>query len=86
MELAAITHEALKGGDLRAGTTTTRAKLKFDRQIIAIARVQGQTVIYSDDEDIAKLADPLGLEVIPVNELPLPPEDRQLSLDIAEDT
>ena len=43
-------------------------------------------MIYSDDEDIAKLAGPLGLEVIPVNELPLPPEDRQLSLDIAEDT
>lgn len=86
VELATITHEALKGGDLRAGTTTTRAKLKFDRQIIAIARVQGQSAIYSDDDDIAKLADSLDLEVIPISELPLPPEDRQLSLDLAEDT
>ena len=30
VELAAMTRDALRAGDLRAGTTTTRAKLKFD--------------------------------------------------------
>lgn len=35
IELAAITHDALAAGDLRAGVDTTRAKLKFDRQIIS---------------------------------------------------
>jgi hypothetical protein len=34
----------------------TRTKAKFDDQIVAIAAVEGATTIYSDDEDIAKLA------------------------------
>lgn len=80
VELATMTREALREGDLRAGTQATRAKLKFDRQIIAIARTQSQTTIYSDDEDISTLAEPLGLEVVPVHALPVPPEDAQRRL------
>ena len=70
VELAAMTHEALSAGNLRAGTDATRATLKFDRQIIAIARVQYQSTIYSDDEDIAKLAEKLDLEVFPTSATP----------------
>ena len=40
VELAMMTRDALSSGSLRAGLQTTRAKLKFDRQIIAIARTQ----------------------------------------------
>ena len=43
VELATMTREALREGNLRGGTQSTRAKLKFDRQIIAIARSQNQT-------------------------------------------
>ena len=86
VELASMTREALGSGDLRAGTTATRAKLKFDRQIIAIARVNRQTTIYSDDSDIAKLADTLGLEVIPISALPSPPEDAELVLSLGEES
>ena len=77
VELAAMTHDAIAAGDLRAGMDITRAKLKFDRQIIAIARTQRQTTIYSDDNDLAELAAALGIEVIPVHALPLPPEEPQ---------
>ena len=82
VELAAMTRDAISAGDLRAGTDTTRAKLKFDRQIIAIARTQGETTIYSDDGDIARLAEALRLEVVPVHALPRPPEDPQTVLDL----
>ncbi len=85
VELAAMTRDAIAAGDLRAGTDTTRAKLKFDRQIIAIARTQGQTTIYSDDRDIAKLGGALGLEITPVYALPRPPEDPQSELDLNTD-
>lgn len=81
VELAAMTRDAIIAGDLRAGTGTTRAKLKFDRQIVAIARTQGQYTVYSDDEDIAKLGNALNLEVIPIHALPLPPEVDQEQLD-----
>ena len=77
-----MTREAIASGDLRAGTDTTRAKLKFDRQIIAIARVEGQATVYSDDEDIKKLGAPLGLAVIAVHELPQPPVAAQGTLDL----
>ena len=80
-----MTREALEAGDLRAGTDATRATLKFDRQIIAIARVHNQTVIYSDDGDIDKLAGKLALEVIPISELPLPPEVQQLTFGLEEE-
>ena len=82
VELASMTREALREGNLRAGTQATRSKLKFDRQIIAIALTQNQTTIYSDDKDIATLAEPLGLEVIPVHALPVPPEDAQGTLQL----
>ena len=77
VELAAMTRAALSAGDLRSGLETTRAKLKFDRQIVAIARTQEQMTIYSDDGDIAKLAEALDINVIRIHELPLPPQDRQ---------
>ena len=77
-----MTREALREGDLRADTQSTRAKLKFDRQIIAIAKTQRQTTICSDDEDIATLAEPLGVEVVPVHALPVPPEDAQGNLEL----
>ena len=82
VELAAITHNAVTAGDLRAGTDATRAKLKFDRQIIAIALTRGETTIYSDDGDIARLGEALGLEAIRSHVLPRPPEDPQLALGL----
>ena len=71
VELAAMTRAALEKGDLRAGTFATRAKLKFDRQIIAIARVEGETTIYSDDGDMKSLAAGTGITVVQTSELPL---------------
>ena len=82
VELAAMTRDAIAAGDLRAGTDTTRAKLKFDRQILAIARTQGQKTIYSDDGDIAKLGGALDLEVVPLHALPAGPDQAQGKLDL----
>jgi hypothetical protein len=58
------------------------AKVKFDRQIVAIAKVVGATVIYSDDKDVATLAKKQGIETIGVADLPLPKEDAQMTLQL----
>ena len=84
VEHAAITWDALTAGDLRAGTDATRAALKFDRQIIAIARVEGQREIYSDDDDMARLGERLGLTVIRTCDLPPPPPE-QAGLEFPKD-
>ena len=72
IELAEMTRSALSDGDLRAGTNATRAKLKFDRQILAIARIEGEDTIYSDDKELAKLGKPIGFTIIPIHKLPSP--------------
>src|SRR6266852_911887 len=72
IELAAVeVEDRLKEGK-RAGSTSPWAKLRFDRQIVAIAKTNGATRIYSDDEDVIKFARRLGIEVIRTWELPLP--------------
>ncbi len=86
VELATMTRDAIAAGDLRAGAQTTRAKLKFDRQIIAITRVQGQKTIYSDDGDIAKLGTALGLKVVPIHALSRPPQSPKENLALEFDT
>ena len=63
---------------LRAGSAVTAAKLKFDRQIVAIAKVNGATTIYASDSDLATFATNNGLEAIKLEELELPEKDRQM--------
>ncbi len=57
VELASMRREGITGKKrLIAGSNATRAKLKFDPQMVAIARVEGESTIYSDDKDVARLA------------------------------
>jgi predicted nucleic acid-binding protein len=62
----------------------TRTKAKFDDQIVAIAAVEGATTIYSDDEDIAKLAQGR-FEVVKIAAIALPPESAQGKLPFEVD-
>jgi predicted nucleic acid-binding protein len=55
----------------------TKAKLKFDRQIIAIAKANGVRVIYSDDEGVHSVAAHNNIKVIRSFELDLPPAAAQ---------
>ena len=48
----------------------TRAQLKFDRQIVAIALARNQNTIYSDDKGIKRLERYFDIEVIPTPALP----------------
>lgn len=72
VEVAAMTREALRHGDKFAGSESPWQKVKVDRQIIAIARVNSASTIYSDDKNLAKFAERIGLTVIPLRALPLP--------------
>jgi predicted nucleic acid-binding protein len=72
IELAAIELEARKSGSKRGSVTAPWTKVKFDRQIVAIAKVNGATRIYSNDGDVRKFADKVGIETVSAWELPLP--------------
>jgi hypothetical protein len=60
----------------------TRTKLKFDWQIIATAIVQRATTIYSDDVDISHHCSGMPLQVVRIDDLPLPKEDAQGSFEL----
>jgi len=80
---AAIRDAKAKGYKRGKGVEATWAKVKFDRQIVAIAKVNSVSTIYSDDEDVAKLAEPMGIKVISLNQLPEPPTRPQIEMNLA---
>jgi predicted nucleic acid-binding protein len=73
IEAALRMADAIKAKDKRSGTLSPLQKIKFDRQIVAIAKVENVKVIYSDDKDIKALAEQCGIAVVRVEDLPLPP-------------
>lgn len=82
IELSQQFEAAVKAGDKRGGVLeeVSRHKIKFDRQIIAIARATGCSVIYSDDSDFKTLTADKGPHVITFAELPAAPEKAQLDM------
>lgn len=82
---AAIAHRgALDRGGIRIDTATpdaTRTKIKFDRQIVAIAKAEGARMVYSDDADVVGYATHSGLQASRTIDLDPPPENPQRSMD-----
>ncbi len=77
IELSAMTRTAKNKSSKRADSAATWAKVKFDRQIVAIAKVCGATTIYSDDGDLRAIAKETEIKVLSVADIDLPPEDPQ---------
>lgn len=57
-------------------------KIKFDHQIVAIAKVNGASTIYSEDAGLRKFAASLGIPALCTDDLPESPESKQQSLDL----
>jgi predicted nucleic acid-binding protein len=82
-EKAAIECALLADSENRAlDAVATKAKLKFDRQILAIALSEGIETIYTDDDHLAKLAMRKGLAAIKIDEVPIPESVKQGTLEV----
>lgn len=87
IEAAIAMSDAIRRGGMRidaSDPSTTRGKVKFDRQIVAIAKAEGASAIYSDDDDVVKYAQQAGLKAHRTVDLDLPPEDPQTRMDFGE--
>jgi hypothetical protein len=81
VEAAVRTYQARQRGQRKGGNPdAAKAKIKFDRQIVAIAAVEGATAVYSDDADVIAYAREAGMEGYRLADIPLPPEDPQADL------
>lgn len=78
IETAFMTREAIQAGDKRGGSEAPWQKVKVDRQVIAIARVESATKIYADDHRLVAFARRLGMEVFSTWELPVPEQAANL--------
>jgi hypothetical protein len=73
---------AIDAADLIAAIKTKNApwdrwaKVKFDIQIVAIAKSEGCSLIYSDDHHIETYAQRFNIRVMRICDLPLPPEPK----------
>lgn len=72
IEYAIMTQEALAKGHKGGGHAQPWQRVKFDRQIISIARVCGADQIYSDDGDLINFAGVAGLNSFSTWSLPIP--------------
>lgn len=76
-ECALIERGAHQRGDKKHGADSAYQKVKFDRQIVAIAKSRNSTLIVSDDESLRRVALSVGLQVSRIEELPIPDKARQ---------
>ncbi|MCL4841629.1 MAG: hypothetical protein KJZ79_07310 [Bryobacteraceae bacterium] len=72
VEVALRTASAIEAGDKREGSEAPWAKVKFDRQIVAIALVNGASELISDDPHVLAIGSRWGLLVKSVDDLPVP--------------
>ena len=86
IELAQIELDARAAGNKRgAAENEPWQKVKFDRQIVAIAKVHGASRIYSDDPDLKNHGNDCGIAVVDLSGLPLPPAVQvELDLDLPD--
>lgn len=72
VELAIMTLDAIRAGDKRGGSDQAWQKVKFDRQIAAVARSEGAELLFADDLGLVRFAQLLGMNVQSTWNLPLP--------------
>jgi predicted nucleic acid-binding protein len=80
IELADMEITARSKGNKRGSATGSEwQKVKFDRQIVAIAKANGASAVYTDDPDVVAHCKDCGMPVFGSTDLPLPPS-KQMTL------
>jgi len=67
-------------GDKKAGSDQRWQVAKVDRQLVAVAKVNGVSCIYSDDRGVRAMAASAGIQCKGIDDLPTPPINPQADL------
>ena len=80
IELALRIKLAKKKGDKKEGVVSAWDKVKYDRQIVAIAKVEGASAIYSMDRHVHAHGAAWGIQVLNLSDLPIPAKQGDLPI------
>jgi predicted nucleic acid-binding protein len=81
-ECALLDSAAIRKGDKKGGRQEPWQKIKIDRQIVGVARVNNATTLITDDEGLRSTALAAGLTVYRLRDLDVPESAKQLGLDL----
>lgn len=84
IELAAQIDDAKKKNKNRSKQPIWN-KIKFDRQIVAVAKVQGATCVYSDDDQLRRFAEECGMAAKGLSDIPVPSTQMTLEESLGDD-
>lgn len=82
IEVALMSGHAVKGENGHVASDGTHAKLKYDRQIVAIAHTEGATTFYTDDRNQTNLAKRFGMTVKGLADCPIPTTAAQIPMTL----
>ncbi|MDP9648617.1 hypothetical protein [Paraburkholderia caledonica] len=82
IECALSIRAALSTGNKKGKQNAVWSKVKFDHQIVAIARSRLASCIYSDDKGLLSFARSIGMNAMSSDELPDDPDKAQGQLDL----
>lgn len=72
-------------GKKRSKKVVAKMKITFDRQIVAVAKAHGATVMYSDDKEVRDFSEECGLEAYTFASLNLSPKQQKLNYEKKEE-
>jgi predicted nucleic acid-binding protein len=78
VEFGAVVRARSKTQQSKTRKGINRNKVKFDHQIVAIAKVQGAAVVYSDDKQLRAFAEECGMRAIGLADVPVPMKQLEL--------
>ncbi|MBL8038032.1 MAG: hypothetical protein JNN16_11090 [Nitrospira sp.] len=72
VQVASMANDAIRKGNKKGDSKAVWAKVKYDRQIVAIGITEDVSVIYSDDKDLRALAEKHHIKAYGIADLFLP--------------
>jgi hypothetical protein len=85
-ECALLDRAAIGGGDKKDGSISPWQKVKIDRQIVAIGKANGATLLISGDEGVRNNALRVGMAAKKIQDLELPESAKQAKLELVVST
>lgn len=73
IEIGMTFYSSRQSGDKRGGSRRSWQRVKFDRQIVSIAKTRNATTVYSNDDQVRKYAEESGMKGVAIWELDEPP-------------